>query len=130
MASHETDVVHQMTLASDQENISFPAVVARLAEAGVERYHADLVQATKTYYWPDGFAETVACHAAPAPAPAFDASGIDRAVRATQRGEIGYREFCSRISAAGCVGYFVSLAGRRATYYGRSSETYVEPFPS
>lgn len=29
----------------------------------------------------------------------------------------------------GCVGYHVSLAGRRAVYYGRSGETHVEQFP-
>jgi uncharacterized protein YbcV (DUF1398 family) len=54
---------------------------------------------------------------------------VEQAVRATQRGEIRYREFCRRIAAAGCVGYFVSLAGRRAVYYGRTIDTYVERFP-
>ncbi len=30
---------------------------------------------------------------------------------------------------AGCAGYFVSLIGRRAVYFGRTAETHVEPFP-
>jgi hypothetical protein len=51
-------------------------------------------------------------------AQTFSAEGVEKALRAIQRGEIGYREFCERIAAAGCVGYIVSLAGRRALYYG------------
>jgi uncharacterized protein YbcV (DUF1398 family) len=30
---------------------------------------------------------------------------------------------------AGCVSYFVSLAGRRAVYYGRTGDEHVEWFP-
>jgi uncharacterized protein YbcV (DUF1398 family) len=47
-----------------------------------------------------------------------------------QAQKIKYREFCVRIADAGCVGYLVSLVGRRAVYYGRSGESYVEPFPT
>jgi uncharacterized protein YbcV (DUF1398 family) len=43
---------------------------------------------------------------------------------------IDYHAFCERIAAGGCVGYFVSLAGRRALYYGRTGDTYIEPFPA
>jgi len=32
--------------------------------------------------------------------------------------------------AAGCVGYFVQIAGRRALYFGRNGESHVELFPS
>jgi glutamate-1-semialdehyde 2,1-aminomutase len=35
-------------------------------------------------------------------------------------------EFCEQIAAARCVGYMVSLAGRRAVHYGRTAEVYVE----
>lgn len=128
MDTKAKDVVREMTLGSDQERISFPEVVRRLMEAGVERYHADLVAAHKTYYMPDGGFETVPCHETPPPAPAFSAKGVEAAVRAIQAAAIGYREFCARIAAAGCAGYFVTLAGRRAVYYGRAGETFVEPF--
>jgi hypothetical protein len=30
--------------------------------------------------------------------------------------------------AAGCVGYFVQIAGRRAIYFGRNGEFHVEQF--
>jgi uncharacterized protein YbcV (DUF1398 family) len=129
MDSHAKDVVREMTRASDEERITFPEVVGALTKAGVERYHADLVCASKTYYMPDGSFETTACHATDAAAPAFSAAGVDAAVRAVQAQRIRYREFCRQIAAAGCVGYFVTLAGRCAVYYGRGGETHVERFP-
>lgn len=126
MDAHAKAVVHEMTEASDRERIAFPAVVVAFAGAGVERYHADLVLSTRTYYMPDGTAETVPCHDVAPAAEAFSAAGVDAAVRAIQAGSIGYRAFCDRLAAAGCV---VTLAGRRAIYYGRTGDSHVEPFP-
>jgi uncharacterized protein YbcV (DUF1398 family) len=100
-----------------------------LMEAGVERYHADLVCANKIYFMPDDSFEIVVCHATPKPAREFSAAGVEAAVRAIQAQTIKYREFCDRIAAAGCVGYFVTLKGRRAVYYGRDNESHVEWFP-
>ena len=130
MDSHVIDVVREASRASDEERVTFPQVVGSLIAAGVERYHADLVRAQKTYYLPNGEAEAVANHAlAVGPAAAFSADCVQAAVRAIQRGEIRYREFCARIAAAGCVGYFVFIAGQRAVYYGRTGEMYTEWFP-
>ena len=129
MDAHAKAVVHEMTEASDRERITFPAVVAALAGAGVERYHADLALSTRTYYMPDGTAEIVPCYDVGPAAETFSAAGVDAAVRAVQAGSIGYRAFCDRLAAAGCVGYIVTLAGRRAIYYGRTGDSHVEPFP-
>ena len=118
------------TEESDAERVSFPVVVGAMMEAGIERYHADLVGAVKTYYAPDGSPETFPCHATGPFGQDFEASGVEAAVRAIQRQEIAYGEFCRRIAAAGCVGYFVSMAGKRAIYYGRTGDSHVEWFPS
>ena len=124
------NVMREASRASDEERISFPEVVAKLAAAGVERYHADLARGEKTYYLPNGEAEAVPNHAlAQSPAAVFSAEGVVAALRAIQRGEIRYREFCDRIAAAGCVGYHVFIAGKRAVYYGRAGDTYTEWFP-
>lgn len=124
-------VVQECTDGSDQERVTFPDVVAKLAGAGVERYHADLLRAEKIYYLPSGESQRVqAAPIAAVPPAAFTADGVAAAVRAIQQQQIKYREFCERIAEAGCVGYFVSLAGRRAVYYGRTGDSYVEPFPS
>jgi uncharacterized protein YbcV (DUF1398 family) len=130
MQEHVASTMQECTDASDQERISFPEVVMKLMQAGVERYHADLLRAEKTYYLPSGESHRVeAAPIAAVPPAAFTAEGVAAAVRAIQQQQIKYREFCERIARAGCVGYFVSLAGRRAVYYGRSGDSYIEPFP-
>jgi uncharacterized protein YbcV (DUF1398 family) len=115
---------------SDGERMTFPEVVAILMAAGVERYHCDLVRAERTYYMPDGHTE---CFASPPHAVAaandFSGAGVNAAIREIQAGKIGYRGFCDRVLEAGCVGYLVSMPGLRTVYYGRSGETFVEPFP-
>lgn len=125
------DVMQECTGGSDEERLRFPQVVIKLTEIGVERYHADLRRAEKTYYMPNGDSHVV--RSAPIrrePAEAFSADGVDAAVRAVQTNEIAYNEFCERIAAAGCVGYIVSIVGRRAVYYGRTGDSHIEPFPS
>jgi uncharacterized protein YbcV (DUF1398 family) len=122
-------VVREMSEASDEERITFPEVVKALMAAGIERYHADLVAGRKTYYLPSGDFEETPAHKAAGAAMTFSGEGVEKEVRAIQRQEIAYREFCRRIADAGCVGYFVSLAGRRAVYYGRTGDEHVEWFP-
>ncbi|MCK1637173.1 DUF1398 family protein [Bradyrhizobium sp. 157] len=124
-------IMQECTDASDHERISFPEVVMKLMQAGVERYHADLLRAEKIYYLPSGESHRVqAAQIEAVPAMVFTADDVAAAVRAIQRRQIKYREFCERIAQAGCVGYMVSLTGRRAVYYGRSGDSYVEPFPA
>lgn len=131
MQAEIINVLQECTDGSDQERVTFPEVVAKLAGAGVERYHADLLRAEKTYYLPSGESQRLqAASVVAVPPTAFTADGVAAAVRAIQQQQIKYREFCERIAQAGCVGYFVSLAGRRAVYYGRTGDSYVEPFPS
>jgi uncharacterized protein YbcV (DUF1398 family) len=127
MDDHVKDVVREMTRASDEERISFPDVVEALMHAGVERYHADLLAGTKTWYMPDGSFEITHGRGLQA-AKDFMGEDVQEAVRAIQQGEIGYRAFCTRIADAGCVGYFVSLAGQRAVYYGRTLAAHVQWF--
>jgi uncharacterized protein YbcV (DUF1398 family) len=123
-------VLTECTEGSDDGLLTFPQVVQKLMAAGVERYHADLCRGEKTYYMPDGDSLTLPSAALEGkPEMNFAAADVEAAVRTIQRGQSTYLEFCEQILAAGCVGYFVTLAGRRAVYYGRSCELYVEPFP-
>ncbi|MEN2990379.1 DUF1398 family protein [Tistrella sp. BH-R2-4] len=130
-----TEMAHATAIActegSDRGALSFPQVIGLLDAAGIERYHADLLRAEKTYYRPDGWSTVVA--AAPlaqAPASRFDAAGVAAAIGAVQRRAIDYGGFCARIAAAGCVGYHVTLVGCRAVYYGRDGACHVELFPA
>lgn len=118
------------TTGSDAGSMTFPQVIARLAAVNIERYHADLVRAEKTYYLPDSASHTLPCHKLDTPPAApFSATGVEAAIRTVQTGAIDYQEFCRRIAHAGCVFYVVSLTGRRAVYYGRTGEAHVEMFP-
>jgi uncharacterized protein YbcV (DUF1398 family) len=131
MTSETIAVLQECTDASDQERITFPEVVMKLAAAGVERYHADLLRGERTYYLPSGESHRLnAVQITEVPAAAFAAERVEAAIRAIQQQKIQYREFCDRIVRAGCVGYMVSLAGRRAVYYGRTGDNYVERFPN
>lgn len=115
---------------SDLGDQSFGQIVKELMAAGIERYHQDLVRNERTYYLPNGETEVVRHHAvATAPATAFSEPGVVAPLRAVQAGKIKYAEFCEQIAAAGCVGYMVSIAGKRVTYYGRTGDAYVEWFP-
>jgi len=123
-------LIEECTQASHEERITFGEVVDRLIAAGVERYHVDLIRGESTYFMPDGRSHRVTYKAPEArPADAFSADGVLGAVRSIQAGKTKYLTFCSQILEAGCVGYLVSMQGKRAVYYGRSGETYVELFP-
>jgi uncharacterized protein YbcV (DUF1398 family) len=124
-------VMTECSKRSDENSMTFPEVVATLMGVGVERYHADLSRSEKTFYMPGG--ESFVTPSAPVGAEAareFSAESVSAAVRAIQQRQIDYAEFCRRIARAGCVGYVVSLTGRRAVYCGRTGENYVEMFPN
>lgn len=116
--------------SSDDESKNFGAIVMGLMAAGVERYHQDLVRAERTYYLPNGETETLTSHAvANAPAITFSADGVAAAVKGAQAGTVKYHEFCALAVAAGCVGYIVSITGKRVVYYGRTGDMHIEWFP-
>ncbi|HUN50433.1 MAG TPA: DUF1398 family protein [Candidatus Sulfotelmatobacter sp.] len=131
MDKHTQEIIQECSAGSVQGRLTFPEVVRKLTAAGIEQYHADLRRTEKTYYMPDG-----ASHVTPSvavrtvPAAEFAAVGIVAALKSIQAGKTDYRTFCEEIAAAGCVGYLVCIGGRRAVYYGRKGDTYVEPFPA
>lgn len=115
----------------DQCDGTFPEIVDRLIRIGIERYHADYSRHEITYYLPDGDS-----HVVPTPHPdhptaiEFSPAGVEAAVRQSQRNEHTYLDFIRKSMAAGCVGYFVQITGRRAIYFGRNGDSHIEQFPS
>ena len=130
MNTEQTQVLEECVRGALSGDLSFPEIVGRLIALGVERYHADYSRQEITYYFPDGDSLAV-----PSPHPAFpiaekfSAPAIENAVRQSQRGEHSYLDFIQKTKAAGCVGYFVQITGRRAVYFGRNGESHVEYFP-
>ncbi len=122
--------VHNAIDQSLAGKMTFPEVVGALAAEGVERYHVDLVNMTKTTYMPCGETDVHAFDFTGTVADRFSGDGVVAAIRAVQKREIKYREFLTRILAAGCTGYGVYLGGAKAIYFGRRGEFHVEDFPA
>lgn len=123
-------IAEDVTHGSDNDILTFPQVLEKLAGVGIEGYLCDLRRAIKTYYMPDGDNVIVTEDAAKTPiAERFDSARVSAAVRQSQRNEHTYRDFCRKIAEAGCAGYIVTLLGRRAVYFGRDGEVYTEHFP-
>lgn len=131
MNADQVLVIYETVRGSHTGEMTFPQIVGRLAEIGVERYHADYCRREKTFYLANGdsLVVTMPCerHAI---GQQFSAPAVEAAVRQSQRGEHSYGDFLRKTMAAGCVGYFVQIAGRRALYFGRNGESHVELFPS
>jgi uncharacterized protein YbcV (DUF1398 family) len=80
---------------------------------------------------PDGEAIELATAPTEPVAARFDAAALKAAIGEAQALVPGYtyKGFCAKVARAGCAGYFVSLAGRRVLYYGRTGKTHTEYFP-
>lgn len=111
--------------------MTFGETIGHMNTDGVEWYLANLIMGDKTHYATDGSHITVedpeGFHLAIA--EKFDADGVVAAIRAIQKQEIKYPEFMRRIAAAGVTYYTVHLQGRKAIYFGRHGDFYIEPFP-
>lgn len=124
------ETVADCARASFNDEMPFPAIVARLIGAGVERYHVDYTRSEITYYLPAGPSHVVVMDEPVCPiAQAFDAAAVASAVKQSQRQEHTYRDFLRKTMQAGCVGYLAQLTGRRVLYLGRLGDCHVEYFP-
>jgi uncharacterized protein YbcV (DUF1398 family) len=131
MNAEQAAVMRECAAASLAGRVSFPEVVGRLAAIGVERYHADYCRHEITYYLPSSESLVVPISHQSYPISAeFTPANVEAAIRQIQRGEIVYAEFLHKTIAAGCVGYFVQITGRRVLYFGRAGDFYLEPFPA
>jgi uncharacterized protein YbcV (DUF1398 family) len=129
MNPQQMNVIKECAELSASGKIHFGEVVARLIQAGIERYHADYSRMETTYYTPDGGACVLPMNHEPTPiAEAFSAAGVEASVRQAQRGEIMYPQFTRQVLAAGCVGYFVQITGQCVQYFGRNGEMHTERF--
>ena len=111
--------------------LTFPEVLSKLIELGVESYHADYRHQSTTYYLSDNQAVCV-----PLPLPAisiptgFDETAVVSAIRGAQSDTVRYPKFLELTMAAGCIGYIVWLNGRHVSYFGRQGEVHIERFPN
>jgi len=124
------DVGEEALQGSNSGRLHFGQVVGMLLNAGIESYQIDYRAHRATYYMPYGDTFAIEQPGGDAGIGAtFDVGAIKAAILQAQCGEVMYPEFKRLSQAAGCVGYFVWLAGRRVTYFGRDGDIHVERFP-
>ena len=125
MNAEQQRVIQECAQGALQGELTFPEIVGRLAEIGIERYHADYSRQEITFYLADGDSLVLAApHSSQAPATEFSSAGVADAVHQSQRNEHSYLDFIRKTLDAGCVGYFVQIAGRRVAYFGRNGESH------
>lgn len=126
------DIARCCKIAAEENKMSFPEIVQKLAGAGFEGYLVDFRRSIATYYLPDGDSVELSTHDIKVSvAASFNVASIQSAIREAQDRVEGYtyKSFCEKTKAAGCAGYMVSFSGKRAVYFGRTAETHVEHFP-
>jgi uncharacterized protein YbcV (DUF1398 family) len=123
-------MIHELAMATQQGKMTFPQVVRGLLEVGVESYLVDFATKQKTHYLADGTTQTVAMILDPGLIAAdFDGAGLVAAIRGAQADTVRYPEFVKRSAAAGVIGYWAFLTGKRVIYFGRKGEQHIEEFP-
>ena len=123
-------IIHELAIATQQGKLTFPQVVKGLLEVGVESYLVDFVAKQKTHYLTDGTTHTVPMILDPGRVAAeFDSAGLVAAIRGAQADTVRYPEFVKRSTAAGVIGYWAFLTGKRVIYFGRKGEQHIEEFP-
>ena len=122
-------IAEECSQLSDNEQITFPEVVKRLMDAGIDSYYVDLVAHTKIFY-ADNQSYSVKGQHHPAPiADNFSAQDVVAAIRQIQQGAIKYQTFLKKIMEAGTLSYHVFIKGRKAMYLGKKGEMHIEEFP-
>jgi uncharacterized protein YbcV (DUF1398 family) len=123
-------IIHELAIATQQGKMTFPQVVKGLLEAGVESYLVDFAVKQKTHYLTDGTTHTVPMILDPGPIAAeFNGAELVAAIRGAQADTVRYPEFVKRSTAAGVIGYWAFLTGKRVIYFGRKGEQHIEEFP-
>ena len=122
--------IQEAALATQQGRMTFPQVVQVLLAAGVESYLVDFAAAQKTHYLANGTTHVAPMILEPGPiTEEFDSAALVAAIRGAQADTVRYPEFVQRSTAAGVIGYWAFLTGKKVIYFGRKGEMHVEEFP-
>ena len=110
--------------------LTFPEVLDRLVEAGIESYFADYRNQSTTYYFSSNEALTIPMAMPSFEIPrSFNKDSVVSAIRGAQSDAVRYPEFLELTMSAGCIGYIVWITGRHVSYFGRQGEAHIEHFP-
>ncbi len=123
-------VIHELAIATQEGKMTFPQVVKGLLEVGVESYLVDFAGKQKTHYLAGGSTHMMPMILDPGPiAENFNGADLVAAIRGAQADTVRYPEFVQRSTAAGVIGYWAFLTGKRVIYFGRKGDQHIEEFP-
>lgn len=124
------DAIKKCSLESSDGLLTFPEVLGRLIELGVESYYVDYRQQSTTYYFSNNESVSISIDVPSIDIPTeFKKADVVLAIRGAQSDKIRYPEFLKLTMTAGCIGYMVWITGRSVSYFGRQGEIHVEHFP-
>lgn len=110
--------------------LTFPEVLGRLVEVGVESYCVDYRNQSTIYHLSSNEAVSVSMTMpAIAISNSFNQEAVVLAICGAQSDAVRYPEFLKLTMSAGCVGYIVWITGKHVSYFGRRGEVHVEHFP-
>ena len=90
----------------------------------------DFAAKQKIHYLTDGSTYTVPMILEPGSIAAeFSGADLLTAIRGAQADTVRYPEFVKRSTAAGVIGYWAFLTGKRVIFFGRKGEQHIEEFP-
>lgn len=123
-------LIKEIIHGSLENTMTFPEVVTKLLNEGVESYHVDLIRSENRYYMPSGesHVESTSFNH-PEAAVKFSATSVKDAIKNIQAGKINYKQFLHQIMDAGTVYYIAYLTGKRVIYFGREGDFLEEHFP-
>ena len=123
--------IEQLAQKNNAGMFTFPEGIGELIQLNVESYFADYRRMETAYYTKQGEACTVTMPQMEVEIPlTFNPVELQASIHAAQRDEIRYPKFKKSSIAAGCIGYFVWIAGKQVTYFGRLGQLHVEKFPN
>lgn len=109
--------------------ITFPEVIMKLANVGVERYITDLVGSQVIFFGLPDITYTLFFNFERSMvATEFKAEDIQKAISNIKQRIIDYPLFLHCIMKAGCTHYEVFIPGRKVIYFGRDGSHHIEPF--
>lgn len=126
------EIAQSCLAAAYDGSMDFPTILHTLQDAGFEGYDVDYRRNSCVYFLANGQSiELKMPLSAGAVAPTFNLAEIQAAIREAQNKAAGYTYlgFSTKVKAAGCAGYKVSLLGKRVLYFGRTADVHIEYFP-
>lgn len=112
------------------KTVTFARILSVLQREGVESYQVDFLRNECRFYAKNGescVTEVPFVHGAAA--AEFSSEQLEDINQRVQAGHAAYADFVKEAAQAGCAYYVVYVNGRKARYFGRAGDEYVQNFP-